>query len=885
MVKSLALNFISFENLHLGKKKRIEKISQINKVEKNKNSIENYNKSTKISRKLLENEHFYEENKIKGKIITTDLHSEMSRSYMAYAMSVIYGRALPDVRDGFKPVHRRILFAMDELGLYPDMPFRKCARVVGEVLGKYHPHGDNAVYDALVRMAQDFSMRSVLIFGHGNFGSIDHDPPAAMRYTECKISHLSKDLILKDINKQITNFVTNFDGSCSEPSVLPTRLPNLLLNGSNGIAVGMATNVPPHNLTEIVRALVILVDNPDLKEDNLLKLIPGPDFPTGGSIIGLQGCSKLYKTGQASIILRAKTHFENSQIQAKTQKVAIVITEIPYQVNKASLLFKIAEMVNQKIIEGIADLRDESDRDGIRVVIELKKDSKKEVILNTLFKKTPLQNTFGAHFLALVGHQPSTLSLRELLLLFIEFRKQTIRRAIQYELGNAIDKSHIINGLILTIKSIDFVLSVIQKSFNNLEAKIKLIESGLTQIQGESILNIQLRRLTKLESNKVKKEDGQLEISIRSLKENLAIPYKLKVITKNELSEIAKIYGMPRRTNIIFSKTSGSIEEIEMIDNFSTIIMVTKFYIKRMVIENFESQTRGTRGKKGLIIQEDDTISHFFSCNNHDTILCVSQTGLAFAFKAYKIPISRRINRGVSISDILPNIELNGITSIISIPVFTNNQFLVLLTKNGIIKKTPLIAFKNISARGLLVLKVNKDDQLGWVKMCCEVDDIFISTKKGKVLRFPADHFHLRATGRNSIGKNSMKVEFDDNIVDMDIFSYLTNTEIYILAITSLGYGKRIPCEDFKKQSRGGKGLLGIKLRKENDDKLVSMSCCKSDQEVLLSTQKGTIVRQKIEAIAIQSRFGMGVIVQKLISEDFVSKVLILSKNLTRIRY
>jgi DNA gyrase subunit A len=836
-----------------------------------------------VNNNLNEPDNLYDK-EIAGKIITADLHSEMSRSYMEYAMSVIYGRALPDVRDGFKPVHRRILFAMNELGLNPDTPFRKCARVVGEVLGKYHPHGDSAVYDALVRMAQNFSMRSVLIFGHGNFGSIDHDPPAAMRYTECKISHLSKDLILKDINKRITNFVINFDGSCNEPSVLPTRLPNLLLNGSNGIAVGMATNIPPHNLTEITRSLIKLIDDPDLNENSLIRLIPGPDFPTGGSIIGLQGCSRLYKTGQASVVLRAKTHFEIFQAQNKVQKNSIVITEIPYQVNKATLLYKIAEMVNDKIIEGIADLRDESDREGIRIVIELKKDSKKEVVLNTLFKKTPLQNTFGAHFLALVGHQPSTLSLRELLLLFIQFRKQTIRRGIQYELGNAIDKSHIINGLMLTIESIEFVLSVIQKSFNSLEAKIKLIESGLTQIQSESILNIQLRRLTKLESNKVKEESNELQFLIQSFKKKLAIPYKVNMIMKNELFEIAKVYGMPRRTNIIFSETSGSIEEIEMIDNFSTIIMVTKFYIKRMVIENFESQTRGTRGKKGLIIQEDDNISHFFSCSSHDTILCVSQTGLAFAFKAYKIPISRRINRGVSLSIVLPNIELTGITSIISIPLFSADQYLVLLTKKGIIKKTPLVAFKNISARGLLVLKVNKNDELGWVRICSEIDNIFISTKKGKVLRFPADNVQLRASSRNSIGKNAMNVDKDDMIVDLDIFSRVLKSEMYILVITALGYGKRTLCDEFKIQSRGGKGVLAIKLRNTDDDRLISMRCCKSDQEVLLSTQKGTIVRQKIEAITIQGRFAMGVIVQKLISDDFVSKVLILSKDLTSIR-
>ena len=884
MKKIYRLTFIPFKYFYLEKKKNFEKEFQIDKFNKKKKDIEKFTKPLNMAKNFKESQVFLDTKETNGKIITTDLHSEMSRSYMEYAMSVIYGRALPDVRDGFKPVHRRILFAMYELGLDPDTPFRKCARVVGEVLGKYHPHGDNAVYDALVRMAQNFSMRSVLIFGHGNFGSIDHDPPAAMRYTECKISYISKDLILKDINKQITNFVTNFDGSCNEPSVLPTRLPNLLLNGSSGIAVGMATNIPPHNLTEITRALIILIKNPSYNENNLLKLIPGPDFPTGGSIIGLQGCSKLYKTGQGSIVLRAKTHFETFQTQSKFHKIAIIITEIPYQVNKAALLLKIAEMVNEKIIEGIADLRDESDRDGIRIVIELKKDSKKEVVLNTLFKKTPLQNTYGAHFLALVGHQPSTLSLRELLLLFIQFRKQTVRRGIQYELGSSIDKIHIINGLILTVKSIDFVLSVIQKSFNSHEAKIKLIESGLTQIQSESILNIQLRRLTKLESNKVKDESNQLEFLIQDLKKNLAIPNTLNMIIKEEMHQIAKIYGMPRRTNIIFSETSGSIDEIEMIENFSKIIMVTKFYIKRMVIENFESQTRGTRGKKGLIIQEDDNISHFFSCNNHDTILCISQTGFAFAFKAYKIPISRRLNRGVSLSDVIPNTELNGITSIISIPIFSVDQFLILLTKKGIIKKTPLVAFKNITARGLLILKLNKQDQLVWVKICCEADNIFISTKKGKILRFSADSFNLRATGRNSIGKHSMNVDFDDIIVDMDVFSRFNKIEMYILVITALGYGKRTPCEDFKLQQRGGKGVLGIKLRNNNHDQLISMCCCKSDQEVLLSTKKGTILRQKIESIAIQSRLGMGVIVQKLIADDFVSKVLILSKELTVIR-
>nr|UXY87161.1 DNA gyrase subunit A [Cryptomonas sp.] len=818
-----------------------------------------------------------------GKVITIDLHSEMSRSYMEYAMSVIYGRALPDVRDGFKPVHRRILYAMNELGLSPEMPFRKCARVVGEVLGKYHPHGDSAVYEALVRMAQDFSMRSVLVLGHGNFGSIDHDPAAAMRYTECKISYLAKDLILKDINNRITNFITNFDGSCNEPSVLPTRLPTILLNGSNGIAVGMATNIPPHNLTEIIRSLVKLIDDPDFAENKLIKIIPAPDFPTGGSIIGLQGCSKLYKTGQGSIIVRGKTHFESIQTSNRLQKIAIIISEIPYQVNKSALLTKIAELVNDKIIEGITDLRDESDRDGIRIVIELKKDTSRESVLNFLFKKTPLQNNIGSHFLALVGHQPFTLSLRELLLLFIQFRRHTIRRSLQFELTNSIEKNHLINGLGFTSKYIEFVLSVIQKSFSSFEAKLTLMESGLTQIQSDSILSIQLKKLTKLETTKLKEENIQLQNSIEKFKKNLVLPSKINLIMKEELNEIVNIYGMPRRTNVIFSETNGSIDEIEMIGNFPTVIIVTKFYIKRLIIETFQFQARNNRSKRNLFIQEDDCISHFFSCNNHDTILCISKTGIAFAFRAFHIPISKRNTRGAKLSLVLPNIELGDITSMISIPDFYSTEYLILLTKKGMIKKTSIRTFKSVGIRGLAVSRINKDDELYWVKKCYEIDSILISTKKGRVLRFCANDIQLKATGRNSTGKNAITIEKNDRIVDMDILPFQSSPEIFILAITALGYGKRILCCDFKIQSRGGKGILAIKLRNSYTDQLISIKCCNSDQEFLLSSKKGTIIRQRINSIAIQGRTAMGVVVQKLMGDDVISKVLIIPKNLTKI--
>ena len=817
-----------------------------------------------------------------GKIITTDLNSEMSRSYMEYAMSVIYGRALPDLRDGLKPVHRRILFAMNELGLNPDTPFRKCARVVGEVLGKYHPHGDNAVYDALVRMAQDFSMRSILISGHGNFGSIDHDPPAAMRYTECKISKLSKEIILKDIGKKTTDFVNNFDGSCCEPSVLPSSVPTILLNGSSGIAVGMATNIPPHNLTEIIQGVSFLVENPEMDENDLLNLIPAPDFPTGGSIIGLNGCSQLYKNGQGSVVIRGKTHFESFSTSSKNKKQVIIITELPFQINKTSLITKIAELVNEKILEGIVDLRDESDRNGVRIVIELKKDSNREVILNNLFKKTPLQTSFGGHILALVGQQPATLGLRNLLLLFIQFRKKTIRRRLQFELNDSIEKNHLIKGLILTLNSIEFVLQVVRQSKNNTEAKIILMESGLTQNQSDAILNIQLRRLTRLESDKLKNEFELLNSNIKNLKKPLVFQEELNEIIKKELMETSKAYGMPRRTNVIHSKTSGSIEEIEMIDNNPTIVMVTKLFIKRMVVETFESQARGTRGKKGVSIQENDEISHFFSCYNHDTILCVSQSGIAFAFRAFQIPISRRTSKGVSITNFLPNIPLGNISSIIPVSNFSSSEFLILLTRKGMIKKTPLLAFKNITARGLTVLKLEENDELCWVRKCTVQDSILISTKNGKALRFFTNETQLRATGRNSKGVRSMGIEINDKIIDMDVLSAnkIAENNSYILAITINGYGKRILYSDLRIQNRGGKGVTIIKWKQKDNDELLCLRFCAQDQEILMTTQKGTIVRQKTEAIAIQKKNARGVKVQKLIEGDFVSKVSLVSDTL-----
>ena len=851
------------------------------KTSNNKNGIKNNLRKNRILLLTLQNSKMSSEIFNRGKVISTDLHSEMSKSYMEYAMSVIYGRALPDIRDGLKPVHRRILFAMYDLGLYPNTPFRKCARVVGEVLGKYHPHGDNAVYEALVRMAQTFSMRSVLILGHGNFGSIDHDPPAAMRYTECKLSHLTQDLIFKDIEKQSSDFINNFDGSCKEPSVLPSILPTLLLNGSSGIAVGMATNVPPHNLTELANLTIHLINNPSAKQKDLMKIVPGPDFPTGGTIVGLQGCQNLYECGQGSLILRGNSYFETTTNKGKSHKEAIIINEMPYQVNKVALISKIAEMINDKSLEGIQDLRDESDRDGVRIVIELKKDINKKVILNNLFKKTSLQITFGGLILALVGRQPVILSLKELILLFIHFRRQTIRRKLQFHLNNSLERNYSLRSLILTLNDIDFVLVVIRRSKNNQEARVTLMESGLTQNQSDSILNVQLRRLTRFENEKLNSEYLKLRKSIMFLKESVVNNRQIERIMKREINAIKKKYGMPRRTNIIFSQNSGVIKDAEMVENFQSIVMVTKYFIKRMIIQTFESQNRGTRGKRGLVIQENDEISHFFSCSNLDTILAISCNGIAFSVMTYRIPITRRNSRGVSLSTILPVSKVNRIASIIPIPTFSSKQYLILLTRDGMIKKTPLFAFKNVTARGLILLKLNVDDELKWVRRCKIDDTVILSTQNGKALRFLTDNFQLRSTGRTSKGVRSISLGPGDRIADMDIIPYSNSMENFqILLITSKGYGKRVAIKHFRIQNRGGKGIIVVKFRMNDKDRLVSTRCCKEDEEVLLSTKEGTILRQRTKAIAIQSRFGKGVKVQKLSSNDKVSKVTILPKEL-----
>ncbi|MFM8293618.1 MAG: DNA topoisomerase (ATP-hydrolyzing) subunit A, partial [Microcystaceae cyanobacterium] len=636
------------------------------------------------------------------RIIPTDLRNEMSRSYLEYAMSVIVGRALPDARDGLKPVHRRILYAMYELGLTPDRPFRKCARVVGEVLGKYHPHGDTAVYDALVRMAQNFSMRDPLINGHGNFGSVDNDPPAAMRYTECRLQSLATNSLLRDIEADTVDFIDNFDGSQQEPTVLPSRLPQLLLNGSSGIAVGMATNIPPHNLGELIDGTVALVQNPALENGELMRYIPGPDFPTGAQILGRSGIRDAYYSGRGSITMRGVCNIETVEARGRQDREAIIVTQLPYQTNKAALIERIAELVNDKKIEGIADIRDESDRDGMRIVIELKRDAYPRVVLNNLYKQTPLQANFGANMLALVNGEPQLLTLKDFLRVFIEFRVETITRRTRYELRKAEERDHLLQGLLIALENLDAVIRLIRGAADTATAKTVLVEEfGLSEVQADAILQMQLRRLTALEAEKIQAEHEELQVKIADLNDILARRERIDAIIVEELTQIKNLHASPRRTEIV--QDDGEIVDRDLIANEQAIILLTEQgYIKRMPANTFGTQNRATRGKAAAKIKEDDGVEHFISCCDHDQILFFSDRGVVYSLNAYQIPVASRTARGMPIVQMLPIPKDEKITSLAAVSEFSEDSYFIMLTHQGFIKKTALSAFSNIRANGLI---------------------------------------------------------------------------------------------------------------------------------------------------------------------------------------
>lgn len=830
------------------------------------------------------------------RIIPTDLSNEMSRSYLEYAMSVIVGRALPDARDGLKPVHRRILYAMYELGLTPDRPFRKCARVVGEVLGKYHPHGDTAVYDALVRMAQDFSMRSPLINGHGNFGSIDNDPPAAMRYTECRLQALATDSLLRDIEAETVDFADNFDGSQQEPIVLPARVPQLLLNGSSGIAVGMATNIPPHNLGELIEGAIALIHNPEIRDLELMQYIKGPDFPTGGQIIGRAGIKEAYTTGRGSITMRGVAEIETLQQRGRADKEAIVITQLPYQTNKSSLIEKIADLVNEKKIDGISDIRDESDRTGMRVVIELKRDAYPRVVLNNLYKQTAVQSNFGANMLALVNNDPQLLTIRRFLEVFLEFRIDAITRRTRYQLRKAEERDHLLQGLLIALGNIDAIIQLIRGAADTATAKNELIEGfGLSPTQADAILQMQLRRLTALEAEKIQAEHEDLQAQIADLKDILARKERIDAIIESELTAIKNVHATPRRTEIV--QGEGELLDKDLIANEQSVILLTEQgYIKRMPVSTFEAQSRATRGKAAAKMKEDDGVEHFMTCCDHDTVMFFSDRGVVYSFPAYQIPATSRTARGIPIVQMLPISQSEKVTSLIAVSEFTEDEYLVMLTHKGNIKKTALSAFANIRANGLIAISLQPEDELRWVRLATEEDSIIIGTRKGMAIHFQANNQQLRPLGRSTKGVKSMKLKGNDELISMDIIPAQIVATIdsssedeeedsgdelldeaidqgpWLLAITNNGYGKRVPISKFRLQNRAGMGVRAIKF-KSTDDRLVAIDIVNPSDELMIVTNRGIMIRQTVEAISLQSRNATGVRVQRLDKDDAIAAV------------
>jgi DNA gyrase subunit A len=833
---------------------------------------------------------------IQERIVPTDLRNEMSRSYLEYAMSVIVGRALPDARDGLKPVHRRILYAMHELGLAYDRPFRKCARVVGEVLGKYHPHGDTAVYDALVRMAQNFSMRSPLIDGHGNFGSIDNDPPAAMRYTECRLQALTANALLQDIESDTVDFTDNFDGSQQEPLVLPSRVPQLLLNGSSGIAVGMATNIPPHNLGELLDGAMALIHDPEITDIGLMQYIPGPDFPTGGQILGTSGIREAYQTGRGSITMRGVAAIETIEQRGRPERDAIIITELPYQTNKAALIEKIAEMVNERRLEGIADIRDESDRDGMRIVIELRRDAYPRVVLNNLYKQTPIQANFGVNMLALVDGEPQTIGLKQALQVFLDFRIETITRRTRYELRKAEERDHILQGYLIALQNLDQIIHLIRHAADAPTARQELITTyGLSDVQADAILQMQLRRLTALEAEKINQEHEELQHKIADLQDILAKRERILQIIETEAAVLKAAYANPRRT--VIERADGELIDTDLIANEQAIILLTEQgYIKRMPVNTFEAQSRATRGKAATRMKEDDGVEHFLTCCDHDNVLFFSDRGIAYCLKAYQIPTSSRTARGVPIVQMLPISHEEKITSIVSVTEFTDDEYLVMLTQRGFIKKTQLSAFSNIRANGLIAISLEEADQLRWVRLARVDDSIMIGTRLGMAIHFRTNDEQLRPLGRPTRGVKAMALKRDDELISMDILpsqvvAHITEGDDaeaesdveeldadfisqgpWVLVLTTGGLGKRVPVTQFRLQKRAGMGLRAMKFRKAGDQ-LAALRIVNENDEIILITNRGIIIRQAVNAISCQSRAATGVRVQRLDDDDRISAV------------
>ena len=800
-----------------------------------------------------------------GKIIAINIKDEMRRSYIDYAMSVIVGRALPDVRDGLKPVHRRILFAMNELGMTPDKPFRKCARIVGEVLGKYHPHGDTAVYESLVRMAQDFATRYLTIDGHGNFGSVDGDSAAAMRYTEARMHKITQSM-LADIDCETVDFSPNFDGSLLEPDVLPVRLPMLLLNGVSGIAVGMATNVPPHNLCEVVDGTIALIDNPNITVSELMQYIKGPDFPTAATIVGMQDIKQAYETGRGSIKMSSVSCFEEIQGGAGRQsRTAIVVTEIPYQVNKAQLIEKIAELVRDKRIDGVSDLRDESDRDGMRIVIELKRDAKPEVVKNNLFKLTQLRTTFGYNMLALVHKQPRLLNLYDVLNEFVEHRVEIVTRRTIYFLKKARIRAHILAGLLIALGSLDEVIQIIKSSKTTDDARSALMNKfGLDTDQANAILEMQLRRLTGLEQDKIKAEFEELQKKIKEYEEILADRQKVLNIIKEELLEDKAKYGDERKTQIIPEEGEMTIEDLT--PNIPMAVFITRQgYIKRISLDTFERQHRATKGKGGIKTKEDDDVGHFFTAMMHDKVLFFSSKGTVYSLNVYDFPEGSRQAKGLPIVNVLPIAQDEKITAVVPVKEFRENSNLIMLTQKGYIKRISLSNFSNIRKSGIIAIGLDEGDSLNWVKQAEDRDEVVIGTSNGMAIRFAISD--LRPLGRSARGVNSIKLRPQDNIIGCDIVPNEYDADL--LVVTSDGFGKRSKLSEFRPQNRGGIGLIATKF-KSTSSRLVAMTIVDENDEIMVVSANGIVTRIKASDISRQGRPATGVRIQNLVDGDCI---------------
>lgn len=785
------------------------------------------------------------------KIIDVDINNEMQKSFLEYSMSVIVSRALPDVRDGLKPVHRRILYTMYEKGLGPEKPYRKCADTVGAVLGSYHPHGDASVYDALVRLAQDFSMRYMLVDGHGNFGSVDGDPPAAYRYTEAKMSKMAVEM-LTDIDKETVDFMPNFDDRLKEPTVLPSRFPNLLVNGSSGIAVGMATNIPPHNMGEVIDAICCLIDNPDARLEDLMQHIQGPDFPTGALVMGRSGIRAAYATGRGKIIVRARAEI----VEQKNGRFKIIVTELPYQVNKARLVESIANLVKDKRIEGISNVEDHSDRAGMHIEIDIKRDASPQIVLNQLYSYSQMQVTFGVIMLAIVDGEPKVLTLHDMLQHYIDFQQSVITRRTVYDLRKAEERAHILEGLKIAIDAIDEVISIIRSSKDQSTARQRLSERfGLDDVQTQAIVQMRLGQLTGMERSKVEEELLSLEQKIADYKDILADPHRQLQIIKEEITAIRNKYADPRRTEIM--AVSGEVDIEDLIPQEECVLTLTDFgYVKRLAVDTYHTQRRGGKGVSAMSRREEDVASEMFIINSHDYVLFFTNTGRVYRLKCYEIPEGSRTSKGMNIANLLPISGEEKVTSMIRVPKFEEGKYLIMVTRKGLVKRIALNAYNTARKGGIIALELNEGDELAWVRMTDGSAQMLVATRKGMAIRFKETD--VRPMGRGARGVKAITLQEDDEVIGMSTI----REGAFVLTVSETGYGRLSNISDYRLQTRGGKGLTNYHVKKYGN--VAAIKVVDLDDDIIIISDDGIIIRIQADSIRLCARPSKGVVVMKV---------------------